>query len=480
MIFSMSFSSFPSTWFAGFIALLIIVLFQDTCHAKATSDYCAPSSCGKLQNISYPFRLKGDNRKNCGDQRYELACESNVTVLNLFLGKFYVQAINYGNYTIRLVDPGVHNQESDCSSVPHNFVSKYSFENSYNLYVSYQDLVGIYVSVYKTIELLKPIIYLRCTNPVLDDARYVDTSPCIRGNSDSKGHTYAILEQLLVKDLKVGCQVKLISQTFSEWWVGKSPNNVSYTDIHERLVYGFELSWMDGVCEKYCGKLGECSFNITSKQLSCYDLCRFEICGIWSTIFAIVKEYFRGFKYGLSTKRYDDALELYKSRDVGILTSNYVLSLYIEARFLLGISFLIGLLVYKWRRRHLSMYENIENFLQDNNNNLIPIRYSYREIKTMTGGFKDKLGEGGFGCVYKGKLRSGLHVAVKMLSKSKNNRQDFISEVATIGRIHHVNVVQLVGFCVEGTKRALVYEFMPNGSLEKYIFSLEGTIPLSC
>ncbi|KAJ7942818.1 putative Kinase [Quillaja saponaria] len=98
----------------------------------------------------------------------------------------------------------------------------------------------------------------------------------------------------------------------------------------------------------------------------------------------------------------------------------------------------------------------------------------------MTGGFKDKLGEGGFGCVYKGKLRSGPYVAVKMLSKSKTNGQDFISEVATIGRIHHVNVVQLVGFCVEGTKRALVYEFMPNGSLDKYIFSREGTIPLGC
>jgi hypothetical protein len=43
--------------------------------------------------------------------------------------------------------------------------------------------------------------------------------------------------------------------------------------------------------------------------------------------------------------------------------------------------------------------------------------------------------------------------------------------VVTIGRIHHVNVVQLVGFCMEGTKRVLIYEFMPNGSLEKYIFS---------
>ncbi|KAK8633566.1 hypothetical protein V6N13_014411 [Hibiscus sabdariffa] len=60
-----------------------------------------------------------------------------------------------------------------------------------------------------------------------------------------------------------------------------------------------------------------------------------------------------------------------------------------------------------------------------------------------------------------------------MLGKSKANGEDFISEVATIGRIHHVNVVQLVGFCVEGSKQALVYDFMVNGSLDKIILSKE-------
>ncbi|XP_062079225.1 rust resistance kinase Lr10-like [Humulus lupulus] len=89
-------------------------------------------------------------------------------------------------------------------------------------------------------------------------------------------------------------------------------------------------------------------------------------------------------------------------------------------------------------------------------------------------GSKEKLGEGGFGTVYKGQLSSGPFVAVKMLGKSKiNNDQDFINEVATIGRIHHVNIVRLIGFCVDGTWRALIYKFMSNGSLDKYIFSQE-------
>ncbi|CAO2174353.1 unnamed protein product [Urochloa humidicola] len=60
-----------------------------------------------------------------------------------------------------------------------------------------------------------------------------------------------------------------------------------------------------------------------------------------------------------------------------------------------------------------------------------------------------------------------------MLGNSNCNGEEFISEVATIGKIHHVNVVRLVGFCSEETVRALIYEYMPRGSLDKYIFSSE-------
>jgi hypothetical protein len=82
------------------------------------------------------------------------------------------------------------------------------------------------------------------------------------------------------------------------------------------------------------------------------------------------------------------------------------------------------------------MYDNIEKFLQSHDNDLMPVRYSYSDIKKITNGFKNKLGEGGFGLVYKGKLRSGGFAAVKILTKSNTNGQDFINEVATIGRIY--------------------------------------------
>ncbi|XP_038983026.1 rust resistance kinase Lr10-like [Phoenix dactylifera] len=104
-----------------------------------------------------------------------------------------------------------------------------------------------------------------------------------------------------------------------------------------------------------------------------------------------------------------------------------------------------------------------------------PTRYTFVEVKKMTRRFKHKLGQGGFGSVYKGELPNGIPVAVKMLEKSKGEGEEFINEVATIGRIHHVNVVRLLGFCSERTRHALGYEFMPNESLEKYIYSRENT-----
>ncbi|KAJ9679806.1 hypothetical protein PVL29_021654 [Vitis rotundifolia] len=115
----------------------------------------------------------------------------------------------------------------------------------------------------------------------------------------------------------------------------------------------------------------------------------------------------------------------------------------------------------------------IESFLEDYKA-LKPSTYSYVDIKKITSKFKEKLGEGGYGAVYKGKLSNDILVAVKVLNNSKGNGEEFINEVGTISRIHHVNVVCLVGFCADGSKLVLIYEFLPNESLEKFIFSVAG------
>ena len=148
-------------------------------------------------------------------------------------------------------------------------------------------------------------------------------------------------------------------------------------------------------------------------------------------------------------------------------------------RNIIGVLCLLAYLIYKFQRRHLSWNDTIEEFLQIHKN-LQPIKYSYSNIKKITNNFRNKLGQGGFGSVYQGRFRSGRIVAVKVLTMSKSNGQDFINEVATIGRIHHVNVVKLVGFCVQRSKWALIYEFMYNESLDRFIFlKQENNTPLS-
>ncbi|XP_077229860.1 rust resistance kinase Lr10-like [Tasmannia lanceolata] len=134
---------------------------------------------------------------------------------------------------------------------------------------------------------------------------------------------------------------------------------------------------------------------------------------------------------------------------------------------------LVGIKVYnrgKSNREEIENQLDVEKFLEDYKS-LKPTRYSYADLKKMTDQFKEKLGQGGYGSVFKGKLPNEVIVAVKLLQNSGGNGKEFINEVGTIGRIHHVNVVRLLGFCADRFRRALIYEFMPNESLEKFIFS---------
>ncbi|XVF07377.1 hypothetical protein REPUB_Repub06bG0133400 [Reevesia pubescens] len=104
--------------------------------------------------------------------------------------------------------------------------------------------------------------------------------------------------------------------------------------------------------------------------------------------------------------------------------------------------------------------------------NVAPKKFRLKELKQATGNFspKYKLGKGGFGTVYKGSWRN-KDVAVKRVSKkSHQGKQEFVAEVTTIGNLNHKNLVKLIGWCYERRELLLVYEYMPNGSLDKFIF----------
>ncbi|CAN1282699.1 Probable L-type lectin-domain containing receptor kinase I.5 [Linum perenne] len=125
-----------------------------------------------------------------------------------------------------------------------------------------------------------------------------------------------------------------------------------------------------------------------------------------------------------------------------------------------------------WKRRKLYA-EVCEEWEKEYN----PQRFSYKNLYLATRGFKEKhfLGVGGFGKVYKGVLpKSGMEIAVKRVNHdSRQGMKEFVAEIVSIGRLRHRNLVQLLGYCRRKGELLLVYDYMPNGSLDKVLFSSE-------
>nr|XP_027062938.1 putative receptor-like protein kinase At4g00960 [Coffea arabica] len=110
------------------------------------------------------------------------------------------------------------------------------------------------------------------------------------------------------------------------------------------------------------------------------------------------------------------------------------------------------------------------------------LQYSLSAIQTATNNFSvaNEIGEGGFGRVYKGVLANGQEVAVKRLSRSSGQgAEEFKNEIVVVAKLQHRNLVRLLGFCLEGEEKILIYEFVPNRSLDYFLFDSEKKRPLN-
>ncbi|XP_077242132.1 G-type lectin S-receptor-like serine/threonine-protein kinase At2g19130 [Tasmannia lanceolata] len=119
------------------------------------------------------------------------------------------------------------------------------------------------------------------------------------------------------------------------------------------------------------------------------------------------------------------------------------------------------------RRRITRVSNAVEGFL---------VPFCYKDLHSATKNFSEKLGGGGFGAVFKGIMSGSTSIAVKKLEGLRQGEKQFRSEVSTIGKIQHVNLIRLLGFCSEGDKRLLVYEYMPKGSLDGHLFQRDSNI----
>ncbi|KAM1140027.1 hypothetical protein ACFX19_040848 [Malus domestica] len=195
-------------------ARFVVVAFFAIALLGETSPSCPPSSCGNIQNISYPFRLQ-DDPKNCGESMYNLFCEDNVTVLRINSGRYYVKSINYNNNTIRVVDPGF--DHNNCSSVPLYSLSSDSiiFGSPYSVYS--------YDIHYRTVWISRAITFLNCASPV-NSSLYVETAPCINISrsgsttlSQLKTYSYVAGGRPWLPELKI-TETQLLTVTYTMLW----------------------------------------------------------------------------------------------------------------------------------------------------------------------------------------------------------------------------------------------------------------------
>ncbi|KAL6276557.1 hypothetical protein ACE6H2_020163 [Prunus campanulata] len=268
-----------SLLFAAYTVLLLLLLHVPSSSSQTASNNITASnnsdctrSCGNI-NISSPFRLKGDS-KHCGNKSFELSCEAkgngttHHAVLSLFSGKYYVQAINYNNFTIRLVDAGVHKIKDNNFSHP-----LYSF-TPFNL-SSYSDYTGPYDYIrypYYPTESMS-IIFLSCENPMNPSDLIVGTAPCISSSSNSSFSnltTYSYFIQFPVangpRSYNLGDSCKITQMVMVS--PSTEEHMTSCKGIYNEIAHGFQLSWLQYACPESCAYYCKLNSNGTGIQCS--------------------------------------------------------------------------------------------------------------------------------------------------------------------------------------------------------------------
>ncbi|XP_017406182.1 LEAF RUST 10 DISEASE-RESISTANCE LOCUS RECEPTOR-LIKE PROTEIN KINASE-like 2.1 isoform X2 [Vigna angularis] len=402
---------------------------------------CEPFSCGKFNNISYPFWSK-DQPGYCGHPKFKLDCQQDNATIDIMSQTFQVIDMNKKSnkvLTIARLDLLADPCTKDYVNV--------KLDPEFFIYTSNDD----------EYTLLYDCGSLGYTSGSVNFGGAIAFN-CPIGGQDA----FFVKNTEGVNLISLGCKNSINVSVLRE-----AVKNDSV--VGNVLARGFEVGW-SGVNEDECDGCtktsGRCGYNSSTSGFIC-------LCPNHQSDAEICKQIIARSPESPHAPR----LVNWKAKIV-IGTTSAATAVFMLCLIIIGCRKCMS------SRRKLNFQmtneQDIEVFLKDHGT-LAQKKYRFSEVKKMTNNFTVKLGEGGFGVVYKGELSNGYHVAVKLLRASKGNGKDFINEVASISRTSHVNVVQLLGFCLEGKKKALIYEFMPNGSLDKFISNkgLERTSSLT-
>ncbi|XP_070047391.1 LEAF RUST 10 DISEASE-RESISTANCEUS RECEPTOR-LIKE PROTEIN KINASE-like 2.1 [Nicotiana tomentosiformis] len=343
---------------------------------------------------------------------FEPPCSSkstNTTILYLSQNTFFVKGIDYTNHSLTLVDRDT-TDNSACPRARHNLI----LEDVPLEYSKHDTHLTFYYNCTSSLPASIPVDCL--TSGEKKSYFYV-------GHNEPKDlNWYGI------------CEDKVVATELDVGWI---------RGLGAALSDGFVLDWRSASeCAKCEASDGLCGFNNSTKDFLCFckdSTIKFDHCTSKGRILPL---------------------------KLSIALSAVGTAIAVTCCLICCFQFrkLCDLCVSLTKTADQNVEANLQQY-----GSLAPMAYSYSDIRKMTSSFKEKLGEGGYGGVYKGNV-NGHPVAVKILKASEGNGEDFINEVASISQTSHVNVVTLLGFCLNRREKTIIYEFMPNGSFDKHIY----------
>ncbi|PSS33592.1 Leaf rust 10 disease-resistance locus receptor-like protein kinase [Actinidia chinensis var. chinensis] len=381
--------------------------------------------CTNITNIGYPF-WGGTRPKYCGHPNFGLNCTGEYPRLTILSSAYRVFSIDNTTRTLNVV--GEEILRDCCSRYTHNTsLDTAHFDYAFDA----KNITLFYDCHIPPGTPLIPTVFACSRNATIYNA-------CMYSTSGTMEYSDVTCNASVIVPVNRGAAQAL------------SGNSIN---VGEALRSGFGLQWEanDTYCERCVQSGGTCgSDTISSGSFVCY--CSDQPYALtcqpsFEKGLNLVTKLVIGFSAGGAT--------------ILLITTIFCLKRPCTSLVNKGMAL---------RKKESVDEQNVEAFLRDCGS-LAPKRYSYSDLQKLTNSFKDKLGQGGYGDVYKGTLSDGHLVAVKILTETKGNGEEFINEVASISRTSHVNVVALLGFCYESNRRALVYEFMAKGSLDKFIYN---------
>ncbi|XP_073004252.1 cysteine-rich receptor-like protein kinase 19 isoform X2 [Typha latifolia] len=412
--------------------------------SPVNSTSCAPYRCGNV-SISYPFYLSEAPTippQYCGFPGMGVFCDNGRTpILLTQSGNYTITNIDYGNRTVFLADTDVYNaRNSSCLRVQHNLTF---FSNSWLEYTPSDAYLAFFFNCSPTILNAEPI-------------------GCLSGNQYK-----AFVFPTNASELEYGpdwahtCLEIVVAPVLD-----KDPITVSnlMNGYGELLKSGFQLTWPEQGSDdcKSCEQSGgRCGFNQTSTTYwvpSCYcsDGLHPHVCGKGKSKMGVII----GVAVGAAV----------------FLLGFVCIALYIQKKRqgFNGMHKIEGDFIFESGKKKFFGKQSLANNLLENEERASDLLlFDFFRITNVTNNFsaENKLGQGGFGPVYKGQLPDGQEIAVKRLARnSGQGLVEFKNEILVIAKLQHINLVKLLGYSIQGEEKILIYEFMPNKSLDFFLF----------